>query len=99
MRHTSNLEERFSFQDTLVIQEIGLTKKASGGIATSIIDKDSAKCVRVEEGSEDNEFIITRHSQFLIPINVINVYGQQEARMSTEKNPVHVYVICYFNSF
>ena len=36
--------------------------KASGGISTSVIDKDSAKCVRVDEGNDDNEFILTRHS-------------------------------------
>ena len=34
------------------------------------------------EGKESNEFLITRHSQFIIPINIINVYGEQENRTS-----------------
>ena len=38
--------------------------KASGGIATSVLKEDSPDCVRVEEGKGDNEFVVTRHSQF-----------------------------------
>ena len=37
--------------------------KASGGISTSVSDKDAPNCVRVEEGMLDNEFIVTRHSE------------------------------------
>ena len=36
--------------------------------------------MKVDEGENDDEFIITRHSQFLRPINVFNVYGEQESR-------------------
>ena len=38
----------------------------------------------MSEGSGTNEYLITRHSQFRIPINVINVYGEQENRTSAE---------------
>ena len=37
--------------------------KAFGGISTSVINDDSSHCVRVEEGIDDNEYIMTRHSQ------------------------------------
>ena len=63
--------------------------KASGGISTSVIDNDSSTCVRVEEGNGDNEFIVTRHSQFKVPINVVNIYGQQECRMSKDNVERH----------
>ena len=36
-------------------------------------------------GVENNEFIITRHSQFSTAINVINIYGNQECRSSREE--------------
>ena len=58
--------------------------KASGGISTSVSNIDAPFCVRVEEGLEDNEFILTRHSQFQPPINVLNLYGQQECRVARE---------------
>ena len=32
------------------------------------------------EGKDTNEYLITRHNQFIFPINVINVYGEQESR-------------------
>ena len=38
--------------------------KNAGGIATAVIDRDAAYCVKVNEGMERNEFIVTRHSQF-----------------------------------
>ena len=38
--------------------------------------------MKVAEGSAENEFIVTRHSQFDTPINIINVYGDQENRTS-----------------
>ena len=51
-----------------------------GGIATSIRNDESQSCLKVEEGEDDDEFIITRHGQFLRPINICNVYGEQEGR-------------------
>ena len=34
----------------------------------------------MSEGEDSNEYLITRHSQFVTPINIINVYGEQENR-------------------
>ena len=63
--------------------------RASGGIATSVAEEDSSNCVRVEEGNEDNEFIVTVHCHFETPINVINIYRHQECHMSREKIEKH----------
>ena len=45
---------------------------------------DAQSSVKVDEGISDNEFLVTRHGQLDVPINVINVYGQQEGRMTKE---------------
>ena len=54
-----------------------------GGIATSIRKDESEFCLKVEEGEDNDEFMITRHGQFTKPINIINVYGEQEGRSKT----------------
>ena len=48
------------------------TERISGGISTSVANSESEYCVRVDEGIGRNEFLVTRHSQFVTPINVIN---------------------------
>ena len=60
-------------------------KAHMGGIATSIDNKDAPNCLKVNEGSGDDEFIITRHSQFQVPINILNIYGETESRSSTNE--------------
>ena len=57
---------------------------STGGIATAIKNDESQFCLKVDEGENDDEFIITRHSQFQKPINIINVYGEQEGRNSNQ---------------
>ena len=54
--------------------------KSQGGIVTSVRDDESIDCLKVTEGQDCNEFIITRHSKFQTPINVINLYSCQENR-------------------
>ena len=51
-------------------------KKCMGGIATSIKNVDAMHVLKVTEGENENEFLITQHCQFVVPINIINVYGQ-----------------------
>ena len=46
--------------------------------------KDEGHTIIVNEGKDRNEFIITRHSQFVKPINIINVYGDVESRTSVD---------------
>ena len=59
-------------------------KKCIGGIATSIKNVDAMHVLKVTEGENENEFLITRHGQFVVPINIINVYGQQEGTSSKD---------------
>ena len=58
------------------------SEKSQGGIATSVIESNTKDCLKVAEGKGSNEYLITRHSEFSTPINVINVYGEQENRTS-----------------
>ena len=51
-----------------------------GGIITSVKQDEAKECLKVSEGKNTNEFIITRHSKFQTPINIINVYSCQENR-------------------
>ena len=51
-----------------------------GGVATSVRQDDSNNTLKVKDGPDNDEYVITRHSQFSIPINVVNVYGETETR-------------------
>ena len=55
-----------------------------GGVATLIKSEDAESSLKVMNGVDGNEFLITRHSQFKVPINIINIYGDVESRTSTE---------------
>ena len=55
-----------------------------GGVATYVADDDVDKVLKVSEGKDGNEYIITRHSQFVVPINVINIYGEVESRATND---------------
>ena len=41
--------------------------------------------LKLTEGDDDLEMIVTRHSQFQTPINIINLYGAVESRSTNEK--------------
>ena len=41
--------------------------------------------LKVFEGSNDDEILITRHGQFDTAINVVNIYGPQECRTGKDK--------------
>ena len=57
-----------------------------GGVATAIRKDEAGYVLKIAEGNEHtDEFIITRHAQFVQPINIINIYGMQEGRNSKEK--------------
>ena len=53
---------------------------SGGGIVTAVVSDENDNTVKVKEGEGNDEFIITRHSQFLTPVNIINVYGESECR-------------------
>ena len=54
--------------------------KIMGGVATAVNDKEKDFVVQTKEGIENDEYIITRHSNFATPINIVNVYCEQEPR-------------------
>ena len=57
--------------------------KSMGGVATSIRKDEAGFALLISEGKDDDsEFLITRHAQFITPINIINYYGEQEGRSS-----------------
>ena len=55
-----------------------------GGIATLVKNTAKDSVIKVGEGSDGNEYIITRHNEFKIPINIITLYGEKESRSTVE---------------
>ena len=55
-----------------------------GGVCTAIVNEDAEQVLKVSEGTNGNEYLITRHSQFVKPLNIINVYGDIESRTPVE---------------
>ena len=51
-----------------------------GGLSTSVKDEDKCNVIKTFEGENKDEILITRHSQFSPPINIINIYGETESR-------------------
>ena len=60
-------------------------QKSMGGVSTSVEDSLRASTVKVKESlEEDDEYIITRLDHCIPPLNIINIYGQQESRAGKE---------------
>ena len=60
--------------------------KIMGGVATAIKKDEAGFALKIAEGNDkSDEFIITRHAQFVNPINILNIYGMQEGRNSTNE--------------
>ena len=57
---------------------------SGGGIATAFRLDEANHVLKLGEGVKGDEYLITRHSQFKVPINVINVYGECESRSSKD---------------
>ena len=56
--------------------------KSAGGVGTLVDKEQLCFTAKVKEGDFNDEFVITKHSQFKTPINVINWYGEIESRTS-----------------
>ena len=64
-------------------------KKSMGGLVTSVKEDIKQSAVKVNENSEGDEYIIVRLEHVEPPLNVINIYGQQEGKDGQEgKNRV-----------
>ena len=54
--------------------------KAMGGVATMVDDHLKSNTVKVSEGVDDDEYIITRIDKCSPALNIVNIYGEQEGR-------------------
>ena len=61
------------------------TSENMGGVATAIKESEKMFAIKTAEGLEKDEFILTRHSQFRPPINILNCYGEIESRSSRKE--------------
>ena len=59
--------------------------KAKGGVATVIKDNLKNNTIKVDEGRDGDEYIITRYDHVKPAMNIVNIYGEQEGR-STKEN-------------
>ena len=55
-------------------------KKSMGGLMTGVKDEIKHAAVKVSENSEGDEYLVVRLDHVEPPLNVINIYGQQEGR-------------------
>ena len=60
-------------------------EKNKGGVATVVANYLKANTVKVAEGKEGDEYIITRLDNTVPAINLINIYGEQEGRSSIDE--------------
>ena len=62
-----------------------IEKKKKGGVATVVENHLKDKVIKVTDGKEGDEYIVTRIEPTNPAINVINIYGEQEGRTSKEE--------------
>ena len=53
-----------------------------GGVATFVSNEVKAQALKVTEGEGEDEFLVTRLGHVVPAVNVINVYGGIESRMT-----------------
>ena len=59
--------------------------KDGGGVASCVKMQDSHHTLKIHEGENGVEMLVTRHDQFIRPVNILNVYGLSECRSRNEK--------------
>ena len=59
-------------------------EKYKGGVATVIANHLKHNTMKVAEGKDEDEYIITRLDNSLPAINIVNIYGTQESRTSND---------------
>ena len=60
--------------------ELKRLEKEKENNATAVVNEENPTTIKTLEGGNKDEFIVTRHSQFQRPINIINNYGETESR-------------------
>ena len=59
-------------------------KKAMGGLVTSVKEELKQSAVKVNDNSEGDEYLVVRLEHVEPPLNIINIYSQQEGRDGQE---------------
>ena len=59
--------------------------KRMGGVAIAVHNHIKSHAIKVKEGEEKDEFLITRLDNINPPLNIINVYGGIEERMDRQE--------------
>ena len=54
--------------------------KNKGGVSTVVANHLKRSTMKVTEGKEDDEYIVTRFENTVPALNIINIYGTQESR-------------------
>ena len=60
-------------------------EKIKGGVETVIANYLKPHTVKVTEGKEGDVYIITRLGHVVPAVNIINIYGHQESRMTKDE--------------
>ena len=55
-------------------------KKSMGGLLTSVRNEIKQSAVKVNDNSDGDEYLIVRLDHVEPPLNIINIYGEQEGR-------------------
>ena len=58
--------------------------KHKGGVATVIANHLVHNTMKVAEGTEEDEYIITRIDKTVPAVNIVNIYGSQESRSTND---------------
>ena len=59
--------------------------KTMGGVCTAVKNSLKPHTVKVQEGADKDEYLVTRIDNVKPAINIVNVYGGQESRMDNQE--------------
>ena len=60
-------------------------EKFKGGVSTVIANHLKHNSMKVTEGKEDDEYLVTRFDHTIPAINIVNIYGKREAKTSNDE--------------
>ena len=58
--------------------------KAMGGVCTAVRNNLKPHTVKIKEGADEDEYLVTRLDNVKPALNIVNVYGGQESRMDNQ---------------
>ena len=60
-------------------------EKYKGGVSTVIANHLKHSALKVKEGEDDDEYIITGFDNTIPALNIVNVYGSQESKTNNDE--------------